>query len=208
MTIVKILTLLYVTIGPTRATGVFIGLTGSADPALKRKIAIRTVLISTIVCCIFVLVGEAILDLLKVSIPALLIAGGGILFVFALNMVLGDDKQEGADGKAPKPSIDLAAYPLAVPLMASPQGLVAIVSISATMPDLHGRMKLFGLVLAVMAFNLFFMLVAEKVLAKIPVAVMNVFMRIIGVLLCSLAVQLILFGLQSLDVLPPGAPVN
>ena len=109
MSIVEILTLLYVTIGPTRATAVFTGLTGSADPGLKRKIAARTVLVSTVVCCIFVLVGEAILDLLKVSIPALLIAGGGILFVFALKMVLGDDDQEASVEKIHGISKTLAA---------------------------------------------------------------------------------------------------
>jgi multiple antibiotic resistance protein len=75
--------------------------------------------------------GSVIFGALKISIPALLIAGGIILFAFALPMVIGEDKQKESDSPSPPPSIEIATYPLAVPLMASPHGLVAIVSMEA-----------------------------------------------------------------------------
>jgi multiple antibiotic resistance protein len=207
MEILDILVLLYITVGPTKATAMYVAMTKSADPVLKRQIALRTVLVSSIVCVTFVVLGEAILKVMHVSIPALLIAGGMILFVFALQLVLGEEKEEPATGVPRAPSVEIAAYPLAVPLMASPQGLVAIVAISATMPDLAGMLTLLGLVLAVMALNWGFLLSADKILAKIPVSVMKVLMRIFGVLLCGLAVQLAIFGLRRLGVLAavPGA---
>ncbi|QEG36132.1 MarC family protein [Bythopirellula goksoeyrii] len=80
MDLASIAILLLATIGPTRAAIVFVGMTKSADAELKRKIALRTVLVSAIVCCIFVVLGSVILGALKISIPALLIAGGLILF--------------------------------------------------------------------------------------------------------------------------------
>ena len=62
MDIASIAILLLATIGPTRAAIVFVGMTQSADAKqLKRKIALKTVLVSAIVCCIFVVLGSVIL---------------------------------------------------------------------------------------------------------------------------------------------------
>jgi multiple antibiotic resistance protein len=199
--IIDILIILLVTIGPTKAAAMYLGLTAGAEPALKRQIAIRAVMISAIVTGTFVVLGEALLAMLHVSIPALLIAGGIILFVFALHLVLGEEKEEAPEVGPRTPSLDVAAYPLAVPLMASPQGLVAIVTIAAGQQGFGNTLLLLVLVLVVMGINLAFLLSAEKIFAKVPVAVLKVVMRIFGLLLCGLAVQLVILGLQRLGVL-------
>jgi multiple antibiotic resistance protein len=194
--------LLAITVGPTKAAAMYLASTVGAEPALKRQIAIRTVLTATVVCMIFALAGQPILRMFHISIPALLIAGGLILFVFALQLVLGEDHEELPDGAPRTPSLGLAAYPLAVPLMASPQGIVAIVIISIERPDLTGRLMLLGLLLFLMACNLAVLLFAEKIFSRISPAVLKVVMRIFGLLLCGLAVQLCILGLQHLGVLP------
>jgi multiple antibiotic resistance protein len=99
MDIASIAILLLATIGPTRAAIVFVGMTKSADAELKRKIAFRTVLVSAIVCCIFVVLGSVILGALKISIPALLIAGGLILFAFALPVVIAKTSKKNRTAK-------------------------------------------------------------------------------------------------------------
>lgn len=201
MGIADILVLLFITVGPTKPAAMYVAMTKTADPVLKRQIAVRTILVSLIICSIFVVLGEGILKVLHISIPALLIAGGIILFVFALHLVLGEDKPESSTGLPQAPSISIADYPLAVPLMASPQGLVAIVTISAAMPGLTNMLTLLGLVLAVMVVNLIVLLSADKIMEKIPLSIMKVAMRIFGLLLCGLAVQLAILGLQRLGVL-------
>ena len=101
-----------------------------------------------------------------------MIAGGAILFIFALNLILGEDKEPApGDGPPPAPSLDIAAFPLAVPLMASPHGLVAIVAIEATLHGLTQAAIFVGLIMAVMAINLVFLLAADRIFAKIPPAV-------------------------------------
>jgi multiple antibiotic resistance protein len=197
-----ILVLLLVTIGPTRAALVYLSLTKSADASLKRAIAFRTVTVSTVICLVFALIGAAILAGLKVSTEALLIAGGIILLLFALNLILGEDKDQSADGPPPAPSLDVATYPLAVPLMASPQGLVAIVAIEGTLQGTGDGAIFLALILAVMAINLGFLLAADKIFAKIPPAVLKIVLRIIGLLLCALAVQLMIFGFDGLGLIP------
>ena len=201
MGIADILVLLFITVGPTKPAAMYVAMTKLADPVLKRQIAVRTILVSLIICSIFVVLGEGILKVLHISIPALLIAGGIILFVFALHLVLGEDKPDASTGLPQAPSISIADYPLAVPLMASPQGLVAIVTISAAMPGLTNLLTLLGLVLIVMVINLVVLLSADKIMEKIPLSIMKVAMRIFGLLLCGLAVQLAILGLQRLGVL-------
>ena len=206
MGVLEILLLLGVTIGPTKAGAMYLSLTAGADPALKRQIAIRAVATAAIVCGAFALIGQELLKLFHVSIPAMLIAGGVILFIFALHLVLGEEHEAPVEGAAPRTlSIDVASYPLAVPLMASPQGLVAIVAIAAADPGLDTRIKMLALVLLVMAGNLAFLLSAERIFKKLSPAILKVVMRVFGLLLCGLAVQLVLIGLQKLGVLPADA---
>ena len=209
MSWIEIFVLLFVTIGPVRAAIVYLGLTKSADAELKRAIAIRTVTISAVVCIVFALLGAGILAGLKVSVEALLIAGGAVLFIFALQLILGDDKEATSDGPPPAPSIEIASFPLAVPLMASPHGLVAIVAIQATLQGVTQAVIFVALILCVMAFNLGFLLAADRIFAKIPPAILKIVLRVVGLLLCALAVQLIIFGFDGLGLIPsPDVELN
>ena len=202
MGILEILLLLLVTIGPTKAAAMYLSLTAGVEPALKRQIAIRAVATAAIVCAVFALLGQALLGLFHVTIPAMLVAGGMILFIFAVHLVLDDDHHDASqDGLRPAPSLDVAAFPLAVPLMASPQGLVAIVAISSADSGWSTRIEMLVLVLVVMAINLVFLLFADRIFSKISPAVLKVVMRVFGLLLCGLAVQLVIIGLQKLGVL-------
>ncbi|MBY6092847.1 MarC family protein [Maritimibacter alkaliphilus] len=205
-----IFVLLFVTVGPVKAALLFIGLTKTADAKLKRAIAIRTVLVSTVICIIFAVIGAGILAGLKVSTEALLIAGGIILLLFALDLILADEKApEQNDAPPPAPTLDIATFPLAVPLMASPQGLVAIVAIEGTLQSTGQGIVFACLILLMMAINLGVMLAAEKIFSKIPPAILKIFLRIVGLLLCALAVQLVIYGLDGLGLIPsPDVELN
>lgn len=208
MSWIEIFVLLFATTNAMKAAIVSLAMTKNADAALKRAIAFRAVMISTVVCILFALAGAAILSGLKISVEALLLAGGAILFVFALNMVIAEDKETSADEPPPVPSIDIAAFPLAVPLMASPQGLVAIVAIEATlhqgvtMAAIYDVGILVGIILIIMALNLGILLGAERIFATISPAFLKVVMRIVGLLLCALAVQLMITGFDGLGLIP------
>jgi multiple antibiotic resistance protein len=208
MSWIEILVLLFVTIGPVRASLVYLGLTKSADAGLKRAIAIRTVSVSAVITVVFALLGAFILAGLKVSVEALLIAGGAILFIFALQLVLGEEKENSSDDPPPAPSLDIATFPLSVPLMASPHGLVAIVAIEATLKTFMEGVIFVAMILGLMAFNLGFLLVADRIFARVPPAILKIFLRVVGLLLCALAVQLIIFGLGGLGLIPPSGAAN
>ena len=117
-------------------------------------------------------------------------------------MVLAEENEESPDGPPPAPSMDIAAFPLAVPLMASPQGLVAIVAIEATLEGITEAGILVALILGIMSINLVLLLAADRIFAKIPPAFLKVVMRIVGLMLCALAVQLMIYGFDGLGLIP------
>ena len=150
--------------------------------------------------------GEFLLGVFHVSIPALKLAGGLILMLYALEMVLGSKSQEEPKTDLAE-STNIAVFPLAMPLMATPQGLVAIVTLTAAAPGTSEVALMIGLILGVMAFNFIFLLGAHKILSVIGPAALKVVSCIVGLLLVALAIQLMIWGLTDLGVLQE-LPIN
>ena len=209
MSWVEIFVLLFVTVGPVRPSLAYLGLTKSAEPSLKRAIAIRAVSVAALVGVCFALLGAGILAKWQVSVDALLIAGGAILFVSALQMVIGEEKQGEPDGPPPAPSLDTAVFPLAAPTIATPHGLVAIVAIEGTLQAPKDTAIFIALLLGMMVINLVSFLLADRIFGKIPPAFLKIVIRVLGVLLSAMAVQFIIFGLDGLGLIPnPEIDVN
>lgn len=195
---IDILTILLVTVGPLKALIVFGTLTATADSDFRRQVANRTVLIATIVTLVFVAFGGIFLAIFHITLPALKIAGGIILMLFALDMVMGGGHEE-KGGKPATPSLDIAVFPLAMPMMATPQGLVAItvgVAIGEVVSVVVG-------LLLIMALNLLCMRSADRIITAIGPAALQVIAKVAGLLLTALAVQLMILGFRDLGVIPP-----
>lgn len=194
-----IFVILVITIGPLKATIVYAKLTANTERDFRRTVAIKTVTVATIVCLLFVFIGQNLLGLFHVSLPALKIAGGIILLLFALDMVMGEEKKVAASDALPSP--DIAIYPLAMPLMATPQGLVAIVTIAAAKNTLADLLLIALMVLIIMALNLAILLSADRLLKAIGGGVMVVVGKIVGLLLAALAIQLMISSLRDLGMI-------
>ena len=85
--------MLLATLGPLKVTIVCASLTADASPEFLKRVAFRSVLIALAVCILFAVLGEAILRVFKVSIPAFQIGGGIVVLLFSLEMAMGG-KQE------------------------------------------------------------------------------------------------------------------
>ncbi|WP_162560017.1 MarC family protein [Methylotetracoccus oryzae] len=201
--------LLFATIGPLRATIVCATLAGDASPAFLKQLAGRAVRIATSVCLVFAVLGELILLVFRVSLPAFQIAGGIIVMLFSIEMVMGGraSSDSGAgDGVATSnaPSLELAAYPIAVPLLASVSGLIAIVSLVAQAgDDLWALLYLLGAILAIMAVNYLCLRACQAIARMLGPVALSVVGKVMGVILVALAVELVLMGLVGLGVMTP-----
>jgi multiple antibiotic resistance protein len=203
----EVILLLLATLGPLKVTIVCATLTAGTSAEFLKRVASRSVLVALTVCIVFALLGEAILKVFHVSIPAFQIGGGIIVMLFSIEMAMGKkSNEENADHSPVEPSIDIAAYPLAVPLMASISGLVAIVSLIAQMDNDPGELLfLSGVIAAIMGLN-YACLRASRIIVKVlGPAALTVISTIMGIILVALSVELIYMGLLGFGLVPKPA---
>lgn len=198
LSMTEILILFLALMGPTKALIVYAGVTSGMDDAQRRAVAIRAVIVASIVTYLFLWAGGAIIAAIHVQIPAVKISGGIILLLFSLGLVLGGHHDDGKDT-----GNDPATFPLAMPLMASPQGIVILITFAAAFEEKgHNQMTLYVALGITMAINLVSLVFGARILKYIPPAALLVTMKIAGVLLAALAVQLMLWGLGDIGLVP------
>jgi multiple antibiotic resistance protein len=192
--------LLSATIGPGKPMIILSAATQNSPPEFIRRIAFRAVLTAASVLTVFILLGEALLDAFKVSIPAFQIGGAIILFVFALQTVIEDPEKSKANGKAIEPSINMAAYPLAIPLMASPAALIVIISIVAQSDSYADLLPLIGLIVFFMIVDYVGLRYCRAITSKMNPGVTLTVVKVLAVILVGLAVELMFVGLNGWGV--------
>jgi len=190
---------LLVTMGPLKVMLVYADLTRELDKPTRRRIALKTVLIAFTVGLVFIGLGKILLDLFHFSTAALSIAAGAILFIVGVGMVLSEGHTKVKTDRDPT---EIATYPLALPMMATPIGIVILTTISARFSSETDILLLVAAILAiVMAINLLVLLFESVILKYISPDIINVSERILGLLLAALAVQTILNALQELGLI-------
>ena len=189
--------LLFATIGPAKPTVILAAATHNSSPEFIKQVAFRSVVTAAGVLALFIFLGEGLLDVFKVSIPAFQIGGAIILFVFALQVVIEDPEKTKAEGKAIGPSINMSAYPLAIPLMSSPAALIVIITMMAQSDSYMDNLPLIGLLAFFMVFNYFCLRYCQVIASKMNPGITMVIAKVLAVLLVGLAVELMFVGLNT-----------
>jgi len=195
---------LFVTIDPVGLAPIFMAVTAGMTPAKRRMTALRAVIIAAVILWLFSYFGEGLLASLGITLGAFRIAGGLLLFWIGFEMVFEQRsarKSETADKTASDPvDHDLAAFPLAVPLMAGPGSITAVILLSGEVPTGNWilQLVLVGIIGAILILCLLIFLMAgviEKILGTTGRIIMS---RLLGVLLAALAVQFVVDGVREL----------
>ena len=201
--LIEVFTILFVTMGPLKVSLVFAEVCKEFDPKQRIKIAVRAILFAGTIGLLFILAGKILMELFHFSLAALFIAGGLILLVFAIRLILGTGRNKYVDLEDPdfEPT-HVSVYPLAVPLIASPMGIVMLTSASAANSDsLNILLLIAAVLLVVMLIDLVILSLVATGLRFIHPQLVNAAERILGLLLAALAVQSIINGLIALGVL-------
>jgi small neutral amino acid transporter SnatA (MarC family) len=190
---------LLIGVGPKVALVPYLHMTASLDEGTKRRVRHKMLVTAGTVAVALVVFGELLRVLLHFSVGSLSIAGGLILFVLAVVMVLG---QPGGDHQTEgKDPMQLAQVPLAVPYLLNPVGIVGLVTVSAEAKSI----TVLGVEIAVLCFVLLLDVVvfrwADAVSAKLDENRMLVTEKVFGFLIAAIGVQLVLDGLASVGVI-------
>ncbi|MEM0955197.1 MAG: MarC family protein [Pseudomonadota bacterium] len=186
----------FAVIDPVGTVPVFIAVTRSFEPAAKRKIAIIASLVSIAVLLFFMLAGEFILTAMSIPLPAFQIAGGIVLFLFALSMIFGESKPE-EETRLAEEHHETAVFPLAVPSIAGPGAmLTAVLMTENTKVDLIQQVQIAGVMILVVLLALVFMLLASGIQRIIGDAGASVVSRVMGLILAAIATNNTLAGVK------------
>src|SRR5215475_2634161 len=128
--LVSALVTLLVVVDPVGLVPTFLGITQGRAGDIRRQIALRACLIAGAILIGVALIGDWLLRQLGITLPAFRIAGGLLLFAVAFEMVLGLRQRratEDAEHAVEEHARDVAAFPLAIPMMAGPGAITAVI---------------------------------------------------------------------------------
>ena len=197
---------LFIVIDPIGVAPVFVGLTARGDVAYRTRMAWRGVLLAAAILYAFALGGSPLLAMLGVTLAAFRIAGGLLLFLLAVDMILvrpsglrsatGEEQREAMDFE------DISVFPLAIPLIAGPGALTSLVLLMGRAGGDPVRIAWLLVSLgAVLAFSLLGLLFAVRLTAWLGMTGTNVVARVLGIVLAALAVQYVLDGIEAAGLL-------
>lgn len=189
--------LLWAVIDPIGTVPVFISATANHTPQERRRIAMIATLAAAGILLFFIAAGEPLLRAMEVPLPAFEIAGGIVLFLFALTMIFGESKPE-SETKMLRSLHDVAIYPLATPSIASPGAMMAVVLL--TKNDAHtiaDQVSTAVMMLLVLASALVLMLGAGVISRLIGTGGASIISRVMGLILASVAATSVLAGAKE-----------
>jgi multiple antibiotic resistance protein len=179
---------------PIANTAAFAGLVGNKSNAEQVRIAARALIITFIVILLFSLLGKIIFQLFGITLSALRIAGGILVFLIGYHMLNGTGSHlhsaESSDES------DIAVSPLAVPLLAGPGTIATAMNYSAT----GGLM---GIVITVSVFAVMCVITflcfifSAKILATIGEDALSIITRLMGLILAVIGIQMMIIGIAG-----------
>jgi multiple antibiotic resistance protein len=199
--LVSALVTLLVVVDPVGLVPGFIAMTERLPAEARREVAWRASLIAVLILAGAALVGDMLLRALGIGLPAFRIAGGLLLFSIATEMVFGvrtERETKTAETAIKEHVRNIAAFPLAIPLMAGPGAITATILLAGR----AGRdplmiAGLLGVIALVIAATLAVFLIANPVARLLGVTGRVVLSRLLGVLLAALAVQFVIDGIRA-----------
>lgn len=199
--LVSALVTLAVVVDPIGLVPVFLGITHDLPKGARRSVALRASAIAFVILAGSALVGDWLLRTLAISLPAFRIAGGLLLFSIASEMVFGvrtERQARQAEDAIEEHVRNIAAFPLAIPLMAGPGAITATVLLAGRSDSDPLRLVLLlGVIALVMISCIATFLLAARISKVLGTTGNLVLSRLLGVLLAALAVQYVIDGVRE-----------
>jgi multiple antibiotic resistance protein len=193
---------LLVVIDPFAVVPVFISLTRNDSKAIKQKTAKKACLIGACLLVSFAFLGDKLLDAMNITEPAFRIAGGFLLLLAAIEMVIakntglrsptGDETEEATQRD------DISVFPLAIPLISGPGAITSTVVLMRQAETIGYLAQAGVVILAIVVIYITYISLrqGDLIMKILGVTGTNVLTRVFGIILAALAIENILMGLM------------
>lgn len=201
---------LLVVVDPVAVLPIFMALTRGQSAKRRRETARRAITVATSVLLVLALTGDSVLKLLGIGLPAFRIAGGLLLFLLSIDMVLA--RQSGLRSATPdekeeaEAAFEIAVFPLGIPLIAGPGTMTSVILLtSGASGDLVQHAIVIAMLLLVLALSLATFIFASPLMDRLGVTGVNVIGRVFGIIVAALAVQYVIDGVTAVLTAPSPA---
>ena len=195
----------FATVGVADIAFIFAALTKDNTAAERLKFATRGILIATAILLMFGFLGNQILDLFGITIPALRTGGGILLMLIGIDMVFarhsGGTSTTNKEDAESRQRDDISVFPMAMPLLAGPGSISAVILLTTGATTDTDFWLIMGALLSIMALTWVTLLLAIPIQRILGFTGLSVVSRIVGILLVALAVQFIFDGVRSSGLL-------
>ncbi|HEY6022545.1 MAG TPA: MarC family protein [Pseudolabrys sp.] len=199
--LISALVTLVVVVDPIGLVPSYLAITHGLPEHARRSVALRAALIAAVILAGSALIGDWLLRTLSIGLPAFRIAGGLLLFSIASEMVFGvriERQSRQAEEALEEHVRNIAAFPLAIPLMAGPGAITATILLAARGNGGPTQLAvLLAVIAAVLAVCFVVFTLAASIARWLGVTANVVASRLLGVLLAALAVQYVIDGARA-----------
>jgi len=188
-------------VNPVGGLITFVSLTSGMSETKKREIAKRSVVIACLLAVVFAISGELLLRFFGITVDSLRIAGGVLLFIVALNMVLAKPSPESiteAEAEDASTREDISVFPIAMPLLTGPGTITTVIVLIRTGKTVGLKIMDILAILSVFALTYVVFRFADRVSQILGVTGSLLVSRIMGLLLASIAVNFITVGISNI----------
>ncbi len=187
----------FAVVDPIGTVPVYVAVTSHFEDKAKRRVALVATFAAAGILLFFVVAGELILKAMSIPLSAFQVAGGVVLFLFALTMIFGESKPD-EEVRLATDHTETAIFPLAVPSIASPGAMLAAVLLTENARfSISEQAQTYGVLLAVLVVTYLLMLLAGPINRLIGSSGASVVSRVMGLILASVATTNLLAGLKS-----------
>lgn len=183
---------LFVIMDPPGITPIFLALTSGRPAKIRRRMAWQAAAVALGVITVFGIAGQQILDYLHVSVPALMIAGGLLLLLIALDLLTGKN-----DEPTQTKDVNVALVPLGMPLLAGPGAIVSVILAVQHADGVSGQVSVWAAIVAMHAVLWAVMRYSLVIIRLIKDGGVVLVTRLAGMMLSAIAVQQIINGVTQ-----------
>jgi len=186
---------------PIANVPIFLSLTDDLDEPTTKLVAARALALAFLIIALFSVAGKVIFDLFGITLPALRITGGLLVFLIGFHMLQGshssvhhpseEDRQQSREAK-----LGVAVSPLAMPILAGPGTIATAMNFSAR----GGLMQMLGTIVAftiVCAVTYVCFVSGERFVKYIGASALGVITRMMGLILAVIGTQMVIEGVNG-----------
>lgn len=189
---------IFAIVNPVGTIPTFVALTANYTRLERRRVITKAVLVAAGVLLMFGLAGEIIFSVFSITIPAFRIAGGILIFKVAFDMLQGERPKADSTDQEIADALErenIGITPLGVPLLTGPGAITTVMILVANHGAAADRLLIYAAVLIVFAVAFILLLFGERLFQFMGRSGLQVFTRVMGLILAAIAVQFILTGI-------------